>query len=41
MPDSLTYAKYSSKIKRSSFLFFFFFHLLIEAILYGIQDISN
>ena len=26
MPDSLTYAKYSSKIKRSFFLFFF--HLL-------------
>ena len=26
MPDSLTYAKYSSKIKRS-FFFFFFFHL--------------
>ena len=25
MPDSLTYAKYSSKIKRSFFLFFFFF----------------
>ena len=38
MPDSLTYAKYSSKIKRS---FFFFFFSPLEAILCGIQDISN